>query len=90
MRKIPQPSTIDPAPFTLNPTASKPKPTNPQLSEGATLYSNKDYVSPNVIRSREKLEKSIKYANRKEGQKKSVARKQLQPQMHDPFKQVFK
>jgi hypothetical protein len=47
-------------------------------------------VSPNVIRSREKLEKSIKYANRKEGQKKSVARKQLQPQMHDPFKQVFK
>lgn len=59
-------------------------------AEGATLYSNRDYVSPNVIRAREKVAKSVKYASRKENQKASVMRKQLAPQIKDPFKQVFK
>mmetsp|Transcript_27342 Transcript_27342/g.53298 ORF Transcript_27342/g.53298 Transcript_27342/m.53298 type:complete len:321 (-) Transcript_27342:2920-3882(-) len=58
--------------------------------QGATLYSNRDYVSPNVIRSREKVEKSMKYANRKEGQKNAVLRRQLQPKIKDPLKGVFK
>mmetsp|Transcript_30283 Transcript_30283/g.74431 ORF Transcript_30283/g.74431 Transcript_30283/m.74431 type:complete len:323 (+) Transcript_30283:54-1022(+) len=58
--------------------------------QGATLYSNRDYVSPNVIRAREKLAKSVKYAARKEGQRKSVERMQLRPELHDPFGGVFK
>mmetsp|Transcript_44917 Transcript_44917/g.105410 ORF Transcript_44917/g.105410 Transcript_44917/m.105410 type:complete len:364 (-) Transcript_44917:188-1279(-) len=58
--------------------------------QGATIYSNVDYISPNVVRSREKLAKSAKYAARTEAQRQSNLRKQTQPQIKNPFAGVFK
>lgn len=58
--------------------------------EGATLYSNSDYISPNVVRAREKLAKSTKYAARTEAQKESIVRKQTMPKIENPFAGVFK
>jgi len=58
--------------------------------QGATLYSNIDYVSPNVVRAQEKIAKSVKYAARTEAQKKSVMRNQTIPKIANPFAGVFK
>jgi hypothetical protein len=58
--------------------------------EGATLYSNVDYVSPNVVRAQDKIAKSVKYAARTEAQKKAVMRNQTMPKVVDPFAGVFK
>ena len=58
--------------------------------EGATLYSNVDYVSPNVVRAQEKIAKSVKYAARTEAQKAAVLRNQTIPKVENPFAGVFK
>jgi ribosome biogenesis protein BRX1 len=58
--------------------------------QGATIYSNVDYVSPNVVRAQEKIAKSVKYAARTEAQKEAVLRKQTMPKIENPFAGVFK
>ncbi len=58
--------------------------------QGATIFSNASYVSPNTIRSQEKLARSVKYSARKEVQKKSNFRHQTLPKVQDPFAKVFK
>lgn len=58
--------------------------------QGATIYSNADYVSPNTIRSQERLAKSVKYSARKEAQKNSNFRHQTMPRQANPFEKVFK
>lgn len=58
--------------------------------QGATLFSNVDYVSPNVTRAQEKIAKSVKYAAKKEQQKKAVMRHQTMPKIENPFAGVFK
>ena len=58
--------------------------------QGATIFSNTSYVSPNTIRSQEKVARSVKYSARKEAQKSSNLRQQTLPKVKDPFEKVFK
>ena len=47
-------------------------------------------ISPNTIRSREKLAKSEKYQARHQAQKQAVSRKQNMPTVENPFADVFR
>lgn len=58
--------------------------------QGATIFSNASYVSPNTVRSQEKVAKSVKYSARKEAQKSANFRHQTLPKARDPFEKVFK
>ncbi|EKX38704.1 ribosome biogenesis protein brix [Guillardia theta CCMP2712] len=58
--------------------------------EGTTVYSNTDYISPNVIRAREKLVKGGKYKSRVQEKKEAILRQQTTPKVENPFAGVFK